>query len=487
MTMMDSDIHIQQFNEVECRLVGDKGVLREIQEHFSFFAESYKFHPKFKAGMWDGKIRALNLQNRLINKGLIPALVEFCNDNKITYSLDDALFPKRSFNIDNQDVIDFYKAIKGPYVPKDYQIEAVKTCVNSNRSIILSPTASGKSYFLYGLARFYQKLSLKVLIVVHRAQLVKQLIEDNFCEEYDQGRESFTHNTIYSGQDKYKEAEITASTWQSIVNLPEEFFKKYDVILADEVHAWKATSCISIMSKCKHIVYRHGTSGTLDDIKANQMTLEGLFGPPTQVAFTSELIDSGDVAKLKVIALVLNYSKEDCKLVSKLDYKQEIDFIQTHPERMKFLKKLIKHYKGNTLVAFRHKDHGKAILEIVEGDKFFINGSIDIDIRSKYSKHMDTHEDVTGVVSLGTFAEGINIKNVSRVILACPLKSKVKLLQLIGRGLRLSDIYDQIIFVDIADNLRYNKRNNYALIHAIDRYKRYKDEKFVVEPMEYDL
>jgi len=505
MSVMDADIVIKQVDEVHCKIIGDKADLLPIQEHFTFFAEDYRWHPRFKSGFWDGKIRLLNMNTKLLLKGLIPNLIKFCDDNDITYNLDDNLFPEVNYELNDADIVKMYETLKAPYTPKTYQIDAVKQSINSNRGIILSPTASGKSYFLYGIARFYQKMGLKVLILVHRAGLVKQLIDDNFCEEYDCNRNSFTSHKIYAGKEKDVICDITASTWQSIYKMPADFYHKYDVVIADEVHAWTSKSCIAIMEACKHIVYRHGTSGTLQDIKEKRLTLEGLFGPPIKVADTVELMESGDIAKLKIKGLIFNYPLDECKHIStpiilKNDdsgrkaksvaqkmYVRETKFIEEHPKRHKVLIDLINKYKGNTLVAFVHTDHGKRIYDDIKGDKFYIDGSVPIEKRAQYQKYMDTHNNVTGVVSIGTFAEGINIKNVNRVILAGLLKSKVKLLQLIGRGLRLSAIKSAVIFIDIGDNLRYKKHNNYALNHCIERYKRYKEEKFELEIIEKDI
>jgi superfamily II DNA or RNA helicase len=502
-----ADLFIEQVNEVHCRLVCDIGLFLEISDKFTFFTEGYKFNPKFKAGFWDGKIRLANRKNGTIYKGLIPEIVNYCKEHKISVELDQNLFPEPVFKMAPEDVKAFYKQIDAPYEPKDYQENAVSIAISSGRSIIISPTASGKSYFLYGLARFYKEMGLKVLILVHRAALVDQIINDNFVEEYDKNRGSFTTHTIYAGQDKYVDADITASTWQSVVKLPEEWFtgrnpatgkpvatpegkrwKGYDVIIADEVHAWKAMSCISIMEKCTRQKFKIGTTGTLDDIEANKMSLEGLFGPPTQVARTSELMDSGDIANLTINALILNYQAIECKYIASQDYRNEVVWIEDNQERMKFIRKMCANLEGNILIAFRHKKHGLEILNILKTEnKFFVDGGVKIDTRSGHAKAMDKSDSMTGVVSLGTFAEGINIKNVNHVILACPLKSKIKLLQMIGRGLRLSDTKNSVIFWDIIDNLKHGKRKNFALIHALDRLKRYKSEGFKVNMIEYSM
>jgi len=488
--MADASLYITDFNHVHCKLRGDKSTLYEIQDHFTFFAENYKHTPKFKAGVWDGKIRALNLKTGCIYKGLIPAVIKYCEDNNISYEIDPKIANDKKFDMTDEDVVSLYQKIGGIFEPKDYQIEAVKYSINNKRAILLSPTGSGKSYYLYGLSRFFNKIGLRVLIVVHRAHLVKQIVEKNFAEEYDQQRDSFTYHTIYSGKDKNTTADITASTWQSIVDMPESYFSQFDVILADEVHAWKAASTIKLMEKTKDIEWKIGTTGTLDDIAVSLMTLEGLFGPVHRLKRTHELISRGDLAQLKIKTIVLNYNKEDSALVSKMNYIQEVKFIEEHQSRKNFVKKIAASFpEGNTLIVFRHEEHGRDIYESIETDKkFYIDGSVSIEQRDKYCEFMENNTGVVGVVSIGTFAEGINIRNLNTVVMVCVTKAKIKLLQLIGRVLRISDVFgSKATFIEICDNLKYKKKTNFALLHGLERYKRYQEEQFDVEFMEYNL
>ena len=82
------------------------------------------------------------------------------------------------------------------------------------------------------------------------------------------------------------------------------------------------------------------------------------------------------------------------------------------------------------------------------------------------------------VASLGTFSTGINIKRLHNLIFASPSKSQIRVLQSIGRGLRLSgdDINTKVY--DIADDLHWKGTKNYTLNHAAERIKIYSKEKF---------
>lgn len=76
------------------------------------------------------------------------------------------------------------------------------------------------------------------------------------------------------------------------------------------------------------------------------------------------------------------------------------------------------------------------------------------------------------------FSTGINIKALHNIIFASPSKSKIRNLQSIGRGLRVSDNKDQCILFDIGDDLQHGKKVNYTLKHLYERVKIYNQEKF---------
>ena len=52
-----ADIGITKIDETSLRIVSnDSGILMELSEHFTFYAEGYKFMPLYRNKMWDGKV-----------------------------------------------------------------------------------------------------------------------------------------------------------------------------------------------------------------------------------------------------------------------------------------------------------------------------------------------------------------------------------------------------------------------------------------------
>ena len=82
------------------------------------------------------------------------------------------------------------------------------------------------------------------------------------------------------------------------------------------------------------------------------------------------------------------------------------------------------------------------------------------------------------MASYGTFSTGINIKNLHNIIFASPSKSKIRILQSIGRQLRKHQDKEVAKLYDIGDDLQWKSRKNHTLKHFVERLKIYKVEQF---------
>lgn len=282
------------------------------------------------------------------------------------------------------------------------------------------------------------------------------------------------------------DAPIVVTTWQSAVGMPKSWFARYGMVLGDEAHLFKAKSLNSIMSSCVNAHARIGTTGTLDGSLCNERVLVGNFGPTHRVITTKELIANDTLAQLKIECIVCKHSDELKKLVSKLDYKSEIDAIVSHSGRNRFITNLAIDQKGNTLVLFNLVEkHGKPLFKSIcaansKSDRkiFYVSGEIDAATREEIREITETQDDAIIVASIGTFSVGINIKNLHQIIFAAPTKSQIRVLQSIGRGLRKSDNGRCTTVYDISDDFSWKKKKNYTLSHAIDRIKIYAKEGF---------
>ena len=191
---------------------------------------------------------------------------------------------------------------------------------------------------------------------------------------------------------------------------------------------------------------------------------------------------------------MLQYSEEVRKDFGKRTYQEEIDFLIGNPVRNRLIRNLALDAKGNTLILFNRVDaHGKPLYEMInnkaeEGRKvFFVSGEVATSDREAIRKIVEKQKDAIIVASLGTFSTGINIRNLHNIIFASPSKSQIKVLQSIGRGLRISDDGRETKLFDIADDLHWRSRKNYTLLHSAERVKIYEKEQFKYKVIKVDI
>jgi superfamily II DNA or RNA helicase len=491
-------IKVEKYDEAYIRLFSDMGTEQELSEFFTFEVPGAKYMPKFKAKIWDGKIRLYNLQTKKLYSGLIEYVKEFASLNDCELEVADNI--SYDMNISIEQISEFAKSInpcsKGePIEIRDYQIEAVHKALNNCKTILLSPTASGKSFIIYTMLRWFLNKDLKCIIIVPTTSLVEQLYSD--FEDYSTANGWETSKNcqkLYSGLTKDFKSNILITTWQSTYKLPKDWCNQFDVVIADEAHLAKAASMTSMFEKMTDIKYRIGTTGTIDNEKINQLQLEGIMGPIHRVITTKQLMDSNRVVNLDIKCVLLNYDAQTRLVMNKCSYQDEIDFIVGHDKRNRFIANLALKQDGNTLVLFQYvAKHGKILHKMIQdraedGRKiFFVSGEVKTEIREQIRKATDYESNAIIVASFAVFSTGINIPSVENIIFSSPTKSKIRNLQSIGRGLRLREGKSSCVLYDIADNISHKSYKNHTLKHLAERIKTYSEEQFDYNIYNIDL
>jgi superfamily II DNA or RNA helicase len=488
-------ITIEKINNVHLRIYSDPSITQELSEFFTFQVEGYKFTPAYRSGQWDGKIRMYDMHRKTLYVGLLKYVIAFAERNGYEIKYNNEVLPTNT--ITREEIVEYAKWLNPcsrgvPIEIYDYQVDAVHKALTDERALLLSPTASAKSFIIYTTMRWHLENKKKCIVIVPTTSLVEQLYADFADYSSVNGWRTDRHcQKLYSGFTKDVQADVLITTWQSIYKQPAAWFNQFDVIFGDEAHNFKAKSLTSVMDKMVNVQYRIGTTGTLDDKKVHKLVLEGIFGPVHRVISTRELMDSNRVANLKITCIVLKYDETSCKIMNKAQYPDEINFIIGHEKRNRFIRNLALNCEGNTLVLFQMvAKHGKILHEMIAakaGDKrkvFFIYGGTDTDAREEARKLMENETDAICIASFGVFSTGINIPSIENVIFASPSKSKIRNLQSIGRGLRLKEGKTHCNLYDISDDLHWKSYKNHTLGHLAERLKTYSEEKFVYKIVE---
>ena len=471
-------------NEVFLKVEAEPHLHKELSEHFQFEVPGAKYMPAVKRRYWDGKIRLYSPGTGEIYVGLFDYLTDYLETHGYEYEvLKDKYFGRPNEveeYVTPEGTAAFIRALRIPFKIRDYQLKGIYSAIKFRRKLLLSPTGSGKSLIIYALVRWHLLNKREILIIVPTVSLVEQLYKD-FIEYGWNVREV---HRISAGEEKYVDNRVVISTWQSIYKEPRQFFERFNVVIGDEAHLYKAKSLTGILTKCYDAKYKIGLTGTLDGLESHQLVLEGLFGKCDRVTNTADLMKKGHLTPLKVRILLLQHGWVPFDY-----YQQEMEYLCIHTKRSNFICNLALDLEGNTLILYNYiEKHGEPLWELlnskVNKDRkvFFIHGGVDAVEREEARKICETQKDAIILASYGTFSTGINIRNLHNVIFASPSKSRVRNLQSIGRVLRKGENKAQAVLYDIADDCSKNSQYNYTLRHLAERMKIYDEESF-----DYDI
>lgn len=472
------DCTIQKKNEIDITLDCEPHILYELQEAFSFDVEGASFSPAYRKKFWDGKIRLLSTATKTMPAGLTYQLCKWLDRHGYTWQFQDNSFYGVPYEVDERV---FYEGVElfmnkiSNVKPREYQVDTVFHALKEHRKTILSPTGSGKSLMIYSIARYLKSIQKRTLIVVPSKGLVEQMTKDFL----DYGWEEDNIHKIYQGHSMDTKAPVTISTWQSIYGMDKKWFRQFDGVIGDECHNFKAKCLGGIMKKMPDAKWRYGFTGTLDGKNVNKLILEGHFGPVYKTTSSADLMEKGFLAKLKVEIIQLKHASQSFE-----NYNSEIEHIGDMYQRNRFICNLANSLEGNVLVLFARVDgHGLPLYEMMDNMTtrpiHLIYGDTDVKVREEVRSISETSSNNIILGSYGTMSTGVNIKNLHHVIFASPSKSRIRVLQSIGRGLRKAKGKKSAMLYDIADDFRKNGgRNNFTLNHLAERIKYYIDESF---------
>ena len=464
-----------------------ENLLDVIREKLSFYVKGYKYMPLYRKGFWDGKTYLFNVNTRLISNGLVPMIerhfkklkIEVERESPELLEFDDTFFLEKVACLTDLEIM-------------DHQLIAIEEILTKNFSLILSPTSSGKSLILYLLAKYVKlKYNMRSLIIVPNIGLVAQM-HDDMLDYANDGWNSV--HQIYGGQEIMTEHDVVVSTYQSAVKLEKDFYDQFGLMAVDEAHGATSKSITNILSKTSNASFICGLTGTLDGTYLHEIEMLARFGDLTKVISTKELMVMGKVATLNIECARLVYPKDTKKLLPQVKYKDEIDFIVNHQARNEFIVNLATSRPDiNVLVLFNLLEHGEILKSMIEermqsGELFFVNGDIDVEVRKSIRGKLETSTGNIFLASYGTSSVGTSIKNLHWMILAHPFKGRVRVLQTIGRILRISPTKSSALVTDIGDHL-FGKEGDGNILnqHFNNRLIYYKEEEFECQSFNLEI
>lgn len=468
--------------------------IEQLKLCFNKKIDSRKRDPRVKKGHWDGVIH--NFKGDYLAAGLWMDLVDI--SKKYNFNLKiEGIERKFDYTINQEEFTNWVneKWAKAEKKPRDYQIESAFKIIKYKCCLAELATSAGKTLMTYMILSYLldKGICKKVLMVVPNVDLVLQGAEDF----YEYNRESVELDLeiqqIYAGSKIRNNANIVIGTYQSLTKKDAEFFDDYDCVVIDESHSAKNVSVKSILEKCK-CDRRFGISGTFPkEGTLNRITIMSHTGPIISTIRADFLMKEGYISTCKVVVLELNYADKETKEAFKRIYesnrsqgakvlKLEQNYCIENKTRLQFIIDSVLRVKKNSLILFYRIEYGNKLYDALrlQTDRkiFYIDGGVDKDLRGIQKDELEEGEGKIMIASYGTFAQGINVKNIHNIFLTESFKSDTIIRQSIGRGLRLHAQKDNLLILDFVDDFRVGNYENYLYEHSTVRQEIYREQNF---------
>lgn len=451
----------------------DPDLFGHIREHFSIPNEQYRFQRRY-ARYTPKRLYAITPTGRF-NPGIFYDIKRFINDTykNIAYGYSQNFLKniRPSYNI--KDLASLKLDLR------EYQQDIVRQCLKIGRGVVVLATAGGKTLTMACLIEtVYKKTDtpekFKCLVIVPTLNLVHQT-----CKDFQDYNVSYT-TCKWTGDEPL---DPTANVIVANVGILQssktdtEWIKSIDQLVVDEVHMLRKGNKINKLVKDILTPNKYGLTGTLPESLLDQWNIFGLIGPKLYEKNSKDLRDGEFIGKVKTKIIKLEHSSRPELCENPNDkYRKEIEFITKSQFRNKLIGKLCNNLNNNCLIMVDYIEHGQLIYEQVTKNNpnkqiYYIRGDVEIKEREEIRKLMEVNNDVLVIAISKIFSTGINIKNLHYIVFAGGGKAKIKIIQSIGRGLRLHNGKKELIIVDIMDQLTYGMKHGDKRMNLYDEEK----------------
>jgi superfamily II DNA or RNA helicase len=394
----------------------------------------------------------IDRRNRTLLSGLLPRIHQYCNEKGLPFELV------------NKDRL-LYHGKKGPpgIYGKNFwanQEILIKSAISNGRGIIVSPTGTGKSLVMLGIASALP--DAKVLILCRKISIIKQLQTEM--------KEQKLRDIIVlgGGNNRWcKTGTFVLSTVQTFIKQDPRLYSDYfDIIFVDEVHQF-SDQCEKIM---KHLLspIRIGFTATLPTDAKKLLAIEGNFGKVIGETTVNEAAELGILAKPKIKLLPVPYKQpegysyqdiyNECIVNNKGRNELILEQVRSNIE------------EGLTnLIMVTHIAHGEVLVEMARTARLpviFLQGATDNEVREKI-RILLSKQQIKAVITTSIFREGIDIPSLGCVLMAFGGKSPIATVQALGRALRVTDTKKEALVIDFLDPQKHIAQH---AIHRISIY-----------------
>lgn len=454
--------------------------LNKVKTALSTFAPGYRYTKLYKKRLWNGKVTLL--KQNTFPTGLIPHIVK--------------IYPKATLIDERQIKVPKLKSTCVELRP--YQEEVIEKALKNTlyktwwpRGVIKVATGGGKSQIAIAIT---EMTSVPTLFLVHRKDLLKQIV-DRYAQ--------YGIEVGSLGEDEDKQ--VIASTIQSLMSFNfkvnktenrdiadverisrskeekgkaiQDYLRKVEQVFIDEAHLLAATldkgnSFTKALELMPNAYMRWGLTATpFMREEYHDWLLEGSTGQVLCEVSSKTLVDLGYLA-------IPNITMFKIKVKSLQDWKLDYETgIVGNEKRNEKIVNLVKSKPSPTMVLVQRVPHGNILNNMFEKAGLtsrFLYGNSPLNERVRALEDLKSGA-LDVVIGSTIWDEGLDVAEIRTLILAGGGKSKIKNLQRVGRGLRLSEGKNTVEIIDF-----FEEGSRWLRNHAVSRMRTWRDQGFDV-------
>ncbi len=361
--------------------------------------------------------------------------------------MDNILFDKLKKYVDTDKSLRDYQ--------RDNKLKVYEAWENCQSVMLQMPTGTGKTRVFASIIkdiRYYSeeaKRAFKVLVLVHRKELVDQIDEELGY------RYGLAHGIIQSGDRERKKYPIQIASVQTLIKRLDNWTdKEFDFIIIDEAHHTTAESYQKIIKAFPHAKLL-GVTATPCRLSGEGFT--GTFEKLILSPSVKQFIDDGYLCQYDYYSVAkssfIQKEIDSIKKFSNGDYaEQEMERICNNDRiRAQVVETYLKYANGKKGIVYTiNKTHNRNLCDEFCGkgiEAVAMDSSTPKDIREKNIEDFKNGK-IQIICNVNLFTEGFDCPNIEFVQLARPTKSLTLYLQQVGRGLRISENKEKTLFLD---------------------------------------
>ncbi len=374
---------------------------------------------------------------------------------------------------------------------RDYQIEnkikIYKNWVDFKSVMLQMPTGTGKTRLFASIVKDIHNLSkqdkkaYKVLILVHRKELIKQ-ISENVGLRYN-----IAHGKIIANNEEDDFYPTQIASIQTLSRRLEKWrTKNFDFIIIDEAHHALAPTYVKV---CKCFSNAKILGVTATPYRMGKQSFLLLFDKLIVSSSITEFIRKGYLSDYEYYSI-----KSDSKIQQLINEIKDFDIDGDYAEKTltsifdtsKIRANLLETYSKNAIgkkgiIYTINKQHNHHVCNTFL-DAGIVTSAIDSDT-DKEKREQIVKDFKNGKIQIlcnvNIFSEGFDCPDVEFIQLARPTKSLSMYLQQVGRGFRVHEKKDKVIFLD-----NVGLYNRFGLPSANRKWE-YHFKGFVLDEEEY--